>query len=138
MPHLGKVCRTTKTKLRKGSLSITNRNGGTAYEMQSYYSGDGSGRRVFYGGNTMIAMEVLGQVANNFDEENVLGRGGIGVVYKGELHDTKIAGKMMESSNMGNKVMNEFKAEIAVLSKVKQMHLVALLAYCVNANEWRQ
>ncbi|KAK6138594.1 hypothetical protein DH2020_027672 [Rehmannia glutinosa] len=71
-----------------------------------------------------------------FREENILGRGGFGVVYKGELHDgTKIAVKRMESGVMGTKGLNEFQAEIAVLTKVRHRHLVALLGYCINGNE---
>ncbi|KAI4998304.1 hypothetical protein ZWY2020_053646 [Hordeum vulgare] len=54
------------------------------------------------------------------DMENILGRGGFGTVYKGELHDgTKIAVKRMESGVMGNKGLNEFKSEISVLTKAK-------------------
>ncbi|GLT49505.1 hypothetical protein SLA2020_230570 [Shorea laevis] len=116
--------------------SIINRNGGTACEMQSQSSGDRSDRHLFDGGNVVISIQVLRQVTNNFSEENVLGRGGFGVVYKGELHDgTKIAVKRMESASMGNKGMNEFQAEIAVLTKVRHRHLVALLGYCINGNE---
>ncbi|KAL5542757.1 hypothetical protein UlMin_010467, partial [Ulmus minor] len=79
---------------------------------------------------------VLKQLTNNFSEDNILGRGGFGVVYKGELHDgTKIAVKRMESGAMGTKGMKEFQAEIAVLTKVRHRHLVALLGYCINGNE---
>jgi len=41
----------------------------------------------------------------------------------------------MECAAMGNKGMSEFQAEIAVLTKVRHRHLVALLGYCVNGNE---
>ncbi|XP_062166241.1 receptor-like kinase TMK4 [Alnus glutinosa] len=91
---------------------------------------------VFEGGNVAISIQVLRQVTNNFSEDNILGRGGSGVVYKGELHDgTKIAVKRMESVAMGSKGMKEFQAEIAVLTKVRHRHLVALLGSCVNGNE---
>ncbi|KAL6532123.1 Receptor-like kinase tmk4 [Orobanche gracilis] len=105
-------------------------------ELQSQSSGDHSEIPVFEGGNVTISIQVLRQVTNNFSEENVLGRGGFGVVYKGELHDgTKIAVKRMESGVMGTKGLNEFQAEIAVLTKVRHRHLVALLGYCINGNE---
>ncbi|XP_062167367.1 receptor-like kinase TMK4 [Alnus glutinosa] len=91
---------------------------------------------VFEGGNVAISIQVLRQVTNNFSEDNILGSGGSGVVYKGELHDgTKIAVKRMESVAMGSKGMKEFQAEIAVLTKVRHRHLVALLGSCVNGNE---
>ncbi|KAJ8755108.1 hypothetical protein K2173_018906 [Erythroxylum novogranatense] len=98
-------------------------------------SGD-SGHKILEGGNAAIPIEVLRQVTNNFCEDNVIGRGGFGVVYKGELHDgTKIGVKRMEFSSMGTKGLNEFQAEIAVLTKVRHRHLVALLGFCTNGNE---
>ncbi|CAE5958590.1 unnamed protein product [Arabidopsis arenosa] len=43
-------------------------------------------------GNIVISIQVLRDATDNFDEKNILGRGGFGIVYKGELHDgTKIA-----------------------------------------------
>ncbi|XVE84660.1 hypothetical protein DITRI_Ditri17bG0030900 [Diplodiscus trichospermus] len=41
----------------------------------------------------------------------------------------------MEYVATGTKGMNEFQAEIAVLTKVRHRHLVALLGYCINGNE---
>ncbi|KAJ0034684.1 hypothetical protein Pint_25593 [Pistacia integerrima] len=109
---------------------------GVPSELHSQSSGDHSDRRLFEGGNVIISIEVLRQVTDNFSEANILGKGGFGVVYKGELHDgTKIAVKRMESNAMGTKGMNEFQAEIAVLTKVRHRHLVALLGYCINGHE---
>ncbi|XP_030463862.1 receptor-like kinase TMK4 [Syzygium oleosum] len=110
-----------------------NGNGGVQSEMHSQSSGD---LPVFDGGNVAISIDVLRQVTDDFSESNVLGRGGFGVVYKGELHDgTMIAVKRMESSALGNKGLYEFQAELAVLTKVRHRHLVALLGYCINGNE---
>lgn len=79
---------------------------------------------------------MLQRVTNNFAERNVLGRGGFGVVYKGELEDgTLIAVKRMEAAVVSNKGLNEFQSEIAVLTKVRHRHLVALLGYCAEGNE---
>ncbi|KDP32592.1 hypothetical protein JCGZ_13142 [Jatropha curcas] len=109
---------------------------GLPTELHSQSSGGDSGHKMFEGGNVVVSIEVLRQVTDNFSESNIIGRGGFGVVYKGELHDgTKIAVKRMESTVMGTKGMNEFQAEIAVLSKVRHRHLVALLGYCVNGRE---
>ncbi|KAL5781350.1 hypothetical protein ACOSP7_006379 [Xanthoceras sorbifolium] len=109
---------------------------GVPSELRSQSSGDRSDRRLFEGGNVSITIDVLRQVTDNFSEANILGRGGFGIVYKGELHDgTKIAVKRMESNSMGTKGLSEFQAEIAVLTKVRHRHLVALLGYCINGNE---
>ncbi|XP_022734003.1 receptor protein kinase TMK1-like [Durio zibethinus] len=87
-------------------------------------------------GNMVISIQVLRKVTNNFSEENVLGRGGFGTVYKGELHDgTKIAVKRMESGVVSEKGLAEFKSEIAVLTKVRHRHLAVLLGYCLDGNE---
>ncbi|KAI3700105.1 hypothetical protein L2E82_44722 [Cichorium intybus] len=87
-------------------------------------------------GNMVISIQVLKNVTNNFSSDNILGRGGFGTVYKGELHDgTKIAVKRMESGVMSEKGLDEFKSEIAVLTKVRHRHLVALLGYCLDGNE---
>ncbi|XP_009757873.1 receptor protein kinase TMK1-like [Nicotiana sylvestris] len=87
-------------------------------------------------GNMVISIQVLRDVTNNFSEVNILGRGGFGTVYKGELHDgTKMAVKRMESGVMSEKGLDEFKSEIAVLTKVRHRHLVTLLGYCLDGNE---
>ncbi|KAH8485404.1 hypothetical protein H0E87_027003 [Populus deltoides] len=73
---------------------------------------------VFEAGNLVISVQVLRNVTENFASENELGRGGFGVVYKGELDDgTKIAVKRMEAGVISSKGLDEFQAEIAVLSK---------------------
>ncbi|GMY04785.1 receptor-like kinase TMK4 [Fagus crenata] len=85
------------------------------------------------GSNFVISIEVVRQVTNNFSEDNILGRGGFGVVYKGELSDgTKIAVKRMKSGAVSNKGMKQFQAEIEVLTRVRHRRLVALLGYCIN------
>ncbi|KFK44514.1 hypothetical protein AALP_AA1G266600 [Arabis alpina] len=79
---------------------------------------------------------VLRDATDNFNEKNILGRGGFGIVYKGELHDgTKIAVKRMESSIISGKGLDEFKSEIAVLTRVRHRNLVVLHGYCLEGNE---
>ncbi|PRQ38417.1 putative protein kinase RLK-Pelle-LRR-IX family [Rosa chinensis] len=122
-------------EIAKGNVtSCANGYNGVANELHSQSRGD---LHVSVGGNVAISILVLRQVTNNFSEDNILGRGGFGVVYKGELHDgTKIAVKKMESVAVGTKgLMNGFQAEISVLTRVRHRHLVALLGYCINGNE---
>ncbi|KAL2488281.1 Leucine-rich repeat protein kinase family protein [Forsythia ovata] len=99
-------------------------------------SGEKSDFHVYDGGNITIPIEVLREVTNSFSENNILGKGGFGVVYGGQLPDgTRIAVKRMESSIVSDKGMNEFKAEIEVLTKVRHRNLVALHGFCENGNE---
>ncbi|KAL2945564.1 Receptor-like kinase TMK3 [Bienertia sinuspersici] len=95
-----------------------------------------SDSHVLESGNLVISVQVLRKVTNNFSPENQLGRGGFGVVYKGELgNGTKIAVKRMESGVINTKQLDEFQAEIAVLSKVRHRHLVSLFGYSTEGNE---
>lgn len=88
------------------------------------------------GGNVTIPVKVLQEATDNFNEDNIIGRGGFGVVYRGELHDgTKIAVKRMESSLISDKGLHEFRAEIEVLTKVRHRSLVALHGFCENGSE---
>jgi len=99
-------------------------------------SGETESYHVFEAGNLVISVQVLRRVTNNFASENELGRGGFGTVYKGELENgTKIAVKRMECGAIGSKGIDEFQAEIAVLSKVRHRHLVSLLGYSIEGNE---
>ncbi|WOK93173.1 hypothetical protein Cni_G01866 [Canna indica] len=121
----------------KITVAGSSANGGTAAnETVSRTSSGPSDVHVVETGNMVISIQVLRNVTNNFSEENILGRGGFGTVYKGELHDgTKIAVKRMEAGVMGTKGLNEFKSEIAVLTKVRHRNLVSLLGYCLDGNE---
>lgn len=87
-------------------------------------------------GSLVFSFEVLRQVTNNFSRENILGRGGFGVVYRGILEDgTMLAVKRMEAGAISNKGISEFQTEISVLSSVRHRHLVSLLGYSCEGNE---
>ncbi|OWM82581.1 receptor protein kinase TMK1-like [Punica granatum] len=117
----------------------SNTYGSTSLTGSGSQSRNSSGRReahVIEAGNLVISVQVLRNVTKNFAPDNELGRGGFGVVYKGELDDgTKIAVKRMEAGVISNKALDEFQAEIAVLSKVRHRHLVSLLGYSTEGNE---
>ncbi|KAL3830694.1 hypothetical protein ACJIZ3_019496 [Penstemon smallii] len=119
----------------KITIANSSVNGGIS-ETHSHGSSGPTDLHIVEAGNLVISIQVLRNVTNNFSEQNILGRGGFGTVYKGELHDgTKIAVKRMESGVMSEKGLDEFKSEISVLTKVRHRHLVALLGYCLDGNE---
>ncbi|GAA0164880.1 hypothetical protein LIER_39869 [Lithospermum erythrorhizon] len=96
----------------------------------------GEGSSSLDNGNLACSAQVLREVTNNFAEENELGRGGFGAVYKGELvNGTQIAVKRMEAGVISSKALDEFEAEITVLSEVRHRHLVSLLGFAVEGNE---
>ncbi|XP_047340790.1 receptor protein kinase TMK1-like [Impatiens glandulifera] len=120
----------------KITVSGSNVNRATSSETYSHGSTGPNDLHMIDTGSMVISIQVLRNVTNNFSEANILGRGGFGTVYKGELHDgTKIAVKRMESGVLTEKGLEEFKSEIAVLTKVRHRHLVGLLGYCLEGNE---
>ncbi|KAJ4973052.1 hypothetical protein NE237_006226 [Protea cynaroides] len=120
----------------KVTVTGPSENGVASSESYSQTSSGQSDIQMVETGTMVISIQVLRNVTDNFSEENILGRGGFGTVYKGELHDgTKIAVKRMDSGIMTEKGLTEFKSEIAVLTKVRHRHLVALLGYCLDGNE---
>ncbi|KAE9449763.1 hypothetical protein C3L33_18334, partial [Rhododendron williamsianum] len=77
---------------------------GAVSETHTVPSGETSDIQMVEAGNMVISIQVLRNVTNNFSQDNILGQGGFGTVYKGELHDgTKIAVKRMESGVIAGK-----------------------------------
>ncbi|KAJ0250389.1 Leucine-rich repeat protein kinase family protein [Hirschfeldia incana] len=70
--------------------------------------------------------EIL-KMTNNF--ERVLGKGGYGRVYYGNLNDTQVAVKMLFHTSAAQDYKH-FKAEVELLVRVHHRHLVRLVGYC--------
>ncbi|XP_051140762.1 receptor protein kinase TMK1 [Andrographis paniculata] len=129
--HSGSDNESVKITVAGSSISV-----GAMSETHTIPTNESNDVQMVEAGNMVISIQVLKNVTNNFSEENILGQGGFGTVYKGELHDgTKIAVKRMECGAIAGKGSTEFKSEIAVLTKVRHRHLVALLGYCLDGNE---
>ncbi|KMT04939.1 hypothetical protein BVRB_7g171050 [Beta vulgaris subsp. vulgaris] len=124
-------------------VAVSSNNTGSLFTQTGSSSGSrnssaitNSTSHVIDSGNLVISVQILRKVTNNFSPENQLGRGGFGIVYKGELEDgTNIAVKRMEAGVINTKQLDEFQAEIAVLSKVRHRHLVSLFGYSTEGNE---
>ncbi|XP_050210965.1 proline-rich receptor-like protein kinase PERK1 [Mercurialis annua] len=80
-----------------------------------------------------ISYEELERATNGFSENNLLGEGGFGKVYKGILHDEVVAVKKLKAgSGQGDE---EFAAEVEFISRVHHRHLVELIGYCIDGEQ---
>ncbi|QCE07231.1 serine/threonine-protein kinase PBS1 [Vigna unguiculata] len=68
---------------------------------------------------------------NRFSKENVIGEGGYGVVYRGQLiNGTPVAVKKI-LNNIGQ-AEKEFRVEVEAIGHVRHKNLVRLLGYCME------
>ncbi|KAH9557119.1 hypothetical protein CY35_07G068300 [Sphagnum magellanicum] len=73
----------------------------------------------------------LEAATNNFGESNVVGEGGYGIVYRGQLPD----GTMVAVKNLLNnrgQAEKEFRVEVEAIGRVRHKNLVRLLGYCAE------
>ncbi|KAI3818799.1 hypothetical protein L1987_12617 [Smallanthus sonchifolius] len=78
--------------------------------------------------------DIVKAATNDFSEENKLGRGGFGTVYKGKLEDgNQIAVKRLAlDSGQGDL---EFKNEVLLVAKLQHRNLVRLLGFSIEGRE---
>ncbi|KAL7242710.1 hypothetical protein ACSBR1_015154 [Camellia fascicularis] len=71
---------------------------------------------------------------NNFSEENKIGEGGFGDVYKGTLPNGQdiAAKRLSQNSRQG---AEEFKNEVVLVAKLQHRNLVRLLGFCLEGEE---
>ncbi|GAY58792.1 hypothetical protein CUMW_189640 [Citrus unshiu] len=74
------------------------------------------------------------EATRHFSDENKLGEGGFGPVYKGILAGGKeIAVKRLSGSS--GQGLQEFKNEVTLIAKLQHKNLVRLLGCCLDGNE---
>ncbi|XP_059442143.1 G-type lectin S-receptor-like serine/threonine-protein kinase At4g27290 [Corylus avellana] len=79
-------------------------------------------------------LAIIANATDNFSNNNKLGEGGFGPVYKGILPGIRdIAVKRLSKNSRQG--LNEFKNEIIFIAKLQHRNLVKLLGCCIQENE---
>ncbi|OEL30082.1 Cysteine-rich receptor-like protein kinase 25 [Dichanthelium oligosanthes] len=82
----------------------------------------------------MYDLSTLRAATDNFSEENKLGEGGFGPVYKGTLQNgQEIAVKRLSATSHQGQV--EMKNEVVLVAKLQHRNLVRLLGCCIEDHE---
>ncbi|WCJ18193.1 receptor lectin kinase [Euphorbia peplus] len=86
-------------------------------------------------GARKLSYENLLQATNNFSEENVLGEGSFGAVYRGfssELNCNVAVKRVSRDSKQGIK---EYTYEVKIISQLRHRNIVKLMGWCHERNE---
>lgn len=80
------------------------------------------------------SFEFLERITNGFSEQNIVGRGGYGVIYKGVLENgEEIAVKKLHPVLWIDD--EQFKNELNILTRVKHKNIVQLAGYCHHTSQ---
>ncbi|KAI4383558.1 hypothetical protein MLD38_009384 [Melastoma candidum] len=83
------------------------------------------------GTKSFYSYEEVMEMTGGFAHLNIIGQGGFGTVYKGQLPDGRVVAvkQLKAGSGQGDR---EFRAEIEIISRVHHRHLVSLVGYCIQ------
>ncbi|KAK6128564.1 hypothetical protein DH2020_037708 [Rehmannia glutinosa] len=72
-------------------------------------------------------------VLDSLKEDNIIGKGGAGIVYKGIMPSgEQVAVKRLPVMSRGSSHDHGFNAEIQTLGRIRHRHIVRLLGFCSN------
>lgn len=91
--------------------------------------------KVRLGNLRMFQFRELQIITNNFSSKNILGKGGFGNVYRGQLHDgTLVAVKRLKDGNAAGGEI-QFQTEVEMISLAVHRNLLGLYGFCMTSTE---
>ncbi|KAK6927059.1 Protein kinase domain [Dillenia turbinata] len=121
------------------SSSTDGYTGSSSTKVSSKLNNDSYGSFSFKSGQSVSAnlfIEEIRAATNNFSEDNKMGEGGFGIVYRGRLRDGSLVAVKRAKKKINHKRTSaEFKNEILTLSKIEHLNLVRLYGYLDKDNE---
>ncbi|KAL5737871.1 hypothetical protein ACOSP7_030632 [Xanthoceras sorbifolium] len=82
----------------------------------------------------LFDLSTIAAATNNFSQDNLIGSGGFGSVYKGNLSTgEEIAAKRLSKNSRQGAA--EFKNEVILIAKLQHRNLVGLLGSCIQGEE---
>ncbi|KAK2440809.1 calmodulin-binding receptor cytoplasmic kinase [Trifolium repens] len=90
--------------------------------------------------NSLIGMgnfsfEELYKATGKFSQDNIIGEGAFGIVYKGKLNDGTLVAVKCARKDVQKKHLAEFKNEINTLSKIEHLNLVRWYGYLEHGDD---
>ncbi|CAN1318704.1 Probable serine/threonine-protein kinase PBL23 [Linum perenne] len=133
----------SRKSLKKSIKSYKDTKTLASFANLSFKSADSSRRRYITEeikkiGNKNISAKIfsfreLTVATQNFTYENMIGEGGFGRVYKGQIEDKDVAVKQLDRNGFqGNR---EFLVEVLMLSLLHHSNLVNLVGYCADGDQ---
>ncbi|KZV33959.1 serine/threonine-protein kinase [Dorcoceras hygrometricum] len=79
--------------------------------------------------------QTLKKATKNFNQSNLLGRGGFGPVYLGKLEDGRAVAVKKLSAEKSSQGESEFLAEVNMITSIQHKNLVRLLGCCSDGDQ---
>ncbi|KAF7127571.1 hypothetical protein RHSIM_Rhsim11G0176700 [Rhododendron simsii] len=116
---------------KKGSSDQSEFSGGSQSETTTSSSAVSSVDGGNIGWGRWYSFKELETATGGFSDENVVGEGGYGIVYRGVLLDGSVVAVKNLLNNKGQ-AEKEFKVEVEAIGKVRHKNLVGLIGYCAE------
>ncbi|KAJ9691242.1 hypothetical protein PVL29_013423 [Vitis rotundifolia] len=114
-----------KREKKKKKQNFFKKNGGLLLQQQISSSKESVEKTKLY------SVEELEKATDSFNSSRIIGKGGLGTVFKGMLSDGSIVA-IKKSNTIDEKQLAQFVNEVFILSQINHRHIVRLLGCCLE------